>query len=720
MNHNRIDLMSWVDDLSKISNDDDRSKASDQFIHVVMTAGTLDPGGSVQKSLRDAIFRQLSTEDRLGSGTKRDSINETFNSWLLGGVIHDGVSPCRIQSAEIMGDNLVISYTGPQLTFQPPIPAAWPSGFDFSPGALANIDHIVVLTMENRSFDHMLGYLSLPTFKGGMGRTDIDGLKGTEFNLLNGVKVPSFALPPGDTIFSPDPPHGFEPVHQAINGGKMDGFVTSCAQEHGPAAGPLIMGYHTAANVPIYDAMARDFAICNRWFASHPGPTFSNRFYEVTGRLNIDPLGFWEVNNSSPLRPVFTPTIFDHLSDQKVSWKYFEQHYCFLRFFEQHTFDSANIATFDDPEFGFEALARSGNLPGVTFIDPHFIELPPTANSNEPPANIADGQLFEQRVVNAVVSSPAWNKTLLIITYDEHGGFFDHVPPPAATPVSPESIGTYGVRVPAFVVSPWVRAGSTFGTDADDVHVGGGGTVGGVATTHADIPVSPPVPIKSPLVSLHFDHTSILKTIAKRFLSANPPYMGARYADAHDVGVTMGSQLTSSQFLPFIPYNFVYGTSKMGLEVKAASADAVLFQDTPNTTPAQQFSFEDAGGGFVYIRTHMGNQYVTSIPAVAGAQAAGIRQEAKYPPGGPATQNPDFQRWKLTSTGATVASANIFTITNAAVPGMVLQPSGNSLVAGIPVLLGVPVVSHLGIGVNPNGWQVTSPLLPNTQNTVKH
>jgi hypothetical protein len=321
--------------------------------------------------------------------------------------------------------------------------------------------------------------------------------------------------------------------------------------------------------------------------------------------------------------------------------------------------------------------------------------------------------------VEAVVSSPAWNKTLLIITYDEHGGFFDHVPPPEASKVSPESVSTYGVRVPAFVVSPWVKPGSTFGTDGDVVRVGGIGAVGGLPPTPADTPAPPPVPIKSPQLSLHFDHTSILKTIAKRFMSANPPYMGARYADAHDVGTIMGSQPASSQFLPFIPYNLVYSTSKMALEVKGGNTDAVLCQDTPNTTPAQQFSFEDAGGGFVYIRTHVGNLYVTSIPAVAGAQAAGIRQEARYPPGGPATQNPDLQRWKLSSLSVTVAGANIFTITNAAVPGQVLQPSGNSLAPGIPVVLGTPVGSHSVIGVNPNGWQVTSPLLGSRQNTVK-
>jgi len=130
-----------------------------------------------------------------------------------------------VQSVAINGDNLEISYTRPERYFMPPVPQGWPSGTNFSPGNLANIDHIVVLTMENRSFDSMLGYLSLPPEKGGMGRKDVDGLKGTEFNLLNGEICPSFPFPLRDTIFAPDPPHGYEPVYRAINGGKMDGFV---------------------------------------------------------------------------------------------------------------------------------------------------------------------------------------------------------------------------------------------------------------------------------------------------------------------------------------------------------------------------------------------------------------------------------------------------------------------------------------------------------------
>lgn len=164
-----------------------------------------------------------------------------------------------------------------------------------------------------------------------------------------------------------------EPVARAINNGKMDGFAQAYYDESGIDVAGRIMQYHTAANVPVYDALVRDFAISHRWFASFPGPTFCNRFHELTGFLNIDADGLWESNNSSPKRAVFTANIFDYLTQHGVSWKYFEHHYSFLRFFQNYTFETTNIVDYDDPEFGFENLARTGNLPSVTFIDPHFI-----------------------------------------------------------------------------------------------------------------------------------------------------------------------------------------------------------------------------------------------------------------------------------------------------------------------------------------------------------
>ena len=320
----------------------------------------------------------------------------------------------------------------------------------------------------------MLGYLSLPLDQGGRGRADVDGLKGGEHNVYQGVTYPSFALE--QTRFAPGTPNGYESVVHAINGGRMDGFVASHAQANSDAVGGQAMGYHTAATVPVYDALARDFAIGQRWFCSHPGPTFPNRFYELTGRPNLDARGFWELENSSPMLPVFTPTIFDHLSDAKdpagapLTWRYFEHGYCTLRFFERYTFDHEHVVSIDDPLDGFFSRARRGDLPSVSFIDPHFVDFPPGSDCDEPPSDILPGQALVRRVVEAVVASPAWPKTLLLIVYDEHGGFYDHVPPPPGARVSPDfPVSTLGVRVPMFAISPWVTPGSVFGHDGNRV-----------------------------------------------------------------------------------------------------------------------------------------------------------------------------------------------------------------------------------------------------------
>src|SRR5262249_9781910 len=146
--------------------------------------------------------------------------------------------------------------------------------------------------------------------------------------------------------------------------------------------------------------------------------------------------------NTKPIRPVFTPTIFDYLTSadpvtgEKLTWRYFERGYCFLRFFAQHTFDPEHIVDIDDPKAGFFELARTGQLPQVTFIDPHCMELPPGGNDDDAPADVALGQDLVQRIAEAVIAGPAWEKTMLVIVYDEHGGFYDHVPPPPAVNVS--------------------------------------------------------------------------------------------------------------------------------------------------------------------------------------------------------------------------------------------------------------------------------------------
>jgi phospholipase C len=787
-----VDVMSWVADLQTMKHPVDHYQGgipfyhytgtflhqpidfisplsmNDQFVEQVVkvelvTEDASDPGGFIRKEIRDRIYDKLTSADVITKITPRDSFNSMVTSWLLGGIADDEkntdennivIEDIAIQNANpelgIPEDTLIIGYRGPRNVFVPKVPADWPTpghpnpAHDFSPGALANINHVIVLMKENRSFDHLLGYLSLPVARDGMGRQDVDGLKGGEVNTYKGTSFRPFELQ--NTRFAPGPPNDYEAVQRAINGGHMDGFVKSQGDAYGDAVAGHVMGYYTGATVNVYDALARDFAIGHRWFASHPGPTFPNRFYELTGRPNLDTRGFWELENSSPIRPVFTPTIFDYLnaavdprSGARITWRYLEHAYCTLRFFEQYTFDHTNVVDMDDPVNGFFTCARTGQLPNVSFIDPHFVDFPPDSNCDEPPSDIVDGQALVQRIVEAVVASPAWNRTLLLIVYDEHGGFYDHVPPPSAPQASSElPIKTLGVRVPAIVISPWVAAGTVFGHDG--IIVGGAGNAGTRAARTADA--------VRPRDSFHFDHTSILKTIARRFLSTNPPYMGARFAAAHDLSEVIGNTLRQPQFLPFIRYRFQFVRSQMLLAVNQANRapGTELLQSPADSTIAQDYSFEDAGNGFVYIRSHVSNLYVSvqtpdvvtgstpaaslvpeaasgstatsdepreASPADSTAPGPGIIQDRKYAPTRVivvGTKRPELQKWRLSPVGITVLDRDLYVISNQAYPNLFLQPVEPSQ-PGSPVMLGDAGGSSGGIRVPPTTWKVTSPLI---------
>lgn len=509
-----------------------------------------------RRALKDAIIKRqfhvdVSVDARgLPDGTVAGKIENTlvsklFDAWsdektraaidmLLTRFIVGGDFPVTGVASD--GQALTVDYIVPPGQLEPFPENPQPP---LDPGALANIDHIVVLMMENRSFDHMLGYLSKDK-----GRSDIDGLKGDENNRYAGKDYQSFELP--DTNFFQSPPHSHGPVESQINGGKMDGFVAAFAQKFaGAELDPgRVMGYHPAAHVPVYDALASQFMVCQRWFAAHPGPTFCNRFYTVTGRLNRNAFGLHETDNPhlADFQPVKTKTLFDHLADHGVSWHYYESRYCFLRLFERYTLDDAAIVDFNDPVKGFLASARAGTLPAVSFIDPNFVDEPDEGDNDDgPPADIRAGQHLIGSIVNAVMNGPQWHKTLLVITYDEHGGFYDHVNPREfsanARPVS--GIDYYGARVPAFVVSPWVDAGAA--------------------------------------CNVVFDHTSIPKTIVRRFLGANPPDLGERVAAANDLSAVLRSSPRTDT--PSIPIPPRPQANALTAKLAAENADADDFKE---------------------------------------------------------------------------------------------------------------------------------------------
>lgn len=375
---------------------------------------------------------------------------------------------------------------------------------------LDKIEHIVVLMMENRSFDHMLGYLTIN------GKNDIDGITGNESNINPITQSPVKQEPLKDKTFRFSPHHEHQHVLDQMADGTMQGFLADFMGRF-PEIDPLFgMGYYNEKNLEVYDFLASEYTVCNKWFCSHPGPTFPNRICTYTGKIP-------ELDNFSGSDPrlgyLKDTTIFDTLTANNKTWAFFEQDMTALRMFDKYRLDDTNILPLykqNDARDEYSAnevffsLVENGNLPQVTFLDPNFVDLPPqkTANDDHPPANVEKGQEFIRDVYNALASSPQWEKTMFIITYDEHGGFYDHVAPPG-TKASAEGENIipkihkdgpefYGPRVPAFVISPWVEAAPS---------------------------------------NIIFDHTSIIKTILTKFNNGIiPDEYGERVKQANHLG----------------------------------------------------------------------------------------------------------------------------------------------------------------------------------------
>jgi phospholipase C len=365
-------------------------------------------------------------------------------------------------------------------------------------GNLGAIDHIVVLMLENRSFDHMLGYLRLEG-----GRPDVDGLLPSMANEYAGATYPVHHLPSTRLGDQQDPCHSGACVADQLAGGNA-GFVSNYAATHPGDPDPgLVMGYYNAVDVDVYDHLAKTYAVCDAWYSSVPGATWPNRLYAVCGRADGSKDG-----RDVPIYDI--PSFVRHLDDAGVGWRWYSHDVATLRLCDAHYwlghFD--RFAYFDRRSLlqphSFLDDAAAGRLPAVSWIDPNFVDVtfvgPSGSNDDHPPSDIRDGQELVLKTYNAVVRGPAWPSTLLVITYDEHGGFFDHVQPPAAPDDHPD-FRQYGVRVPALVVSPLIDRG---------------------VVSHAV-----------------YDHTSIIATILRRFCRAadgSVPSMGRRVDEAADLG----------------------------------------------------------------------------------------------------------------------------------------------------------------------------------------
>jgi len=353
-------------------------------------------------------------------------------------------------------------------------------------------DHIVVVMMENHSFDNLLGDLSRT-------RNEVEGLtfnaakEATNTNpRVAGGPSDVLAYPLKDTSQAKDITQSWKATHEQINGGKMDGFVSS---ERGQTEA---MGYYPPSVLPFAYSLANTYTLANQWFSSVPGPTYPNRRFLLAGTaFGGTTSGLDEIVKAFE-KPPSNGTIFDRLSEQHVSWASYSRDLPMTmvlpRILVKHPKHHHRVKK-------FLADCEAGTLPQVSFVDPktgtlsavgnalHQIpepiklaldELDPS-ETEEDPGDMYLGERWAHEIVEAVVRSPAWPRTLLIYTYDEHGGYYDHVTPLAAVP--PDDIppklnagesgdySMYGPRVPAVVVSPYSKRGGVSNVVCDHTSV---------------------------------------------------------------------------------------------------------------------------------------------------------------------------------------------------------------------------------------------------------
>jgi len=354
------------------------------------------------------------------------------------------------------------------------------------PAGLDNLRHIVVLMMENRSFDHMLGSLTAVN-------PQIDGIAAQLSNPdTNGNPVQPQPLAQFQGQLDPDPDHHFPAVDLQIFGGdtspnrvaNMQGFVKSYFnQQRDVGHSQKIMYYFAQNQLPVLTTLALEFAVFNRWFASIPGPTICNRAFAHYGT------SFGRVD----MNPIYINEPFKSIYDRLINAT--PKHTAKLYYYDttSSTMEVANLLQNQPELFGtypqFLNDCGTGNLPDYSFIEPNFNDHDSdsgeeVANDQHPDHNVQAGELFIASVYNAIKqNSNLWQSTALLVVYDEHGGIYDHVIPPACTPdqftASANDTGTgmqfafdrLGVRVPAILVSPWIPRGTVVNRTFDHASI---------------------------------------------------------------------------------------------------------------------------------------------------------------------------------------------------------------------------------------------------------
>lgn len=368
------------------------------------------------------------------------------------------------------------------------------------------IKHVIVLMLENNSFDHILGSLA-------QSKKEIEGInqKSPFSNSFSGVNYQQ--TPSDQRVVTPDPHHDLSDVLVQIRpdsqGNQMSGFVENYCESYpnlagNPTLAGQVMNYYPQESLSALHQLALEFAICDHWFSSLPGPTWPNRLFAMSGtslgKVTM-PSGIMDLN----LHWYDQSTVFDRLNEREISWKvYFGD--IAVSMILVHNWEPQNaICHRPMLEFFVDAASADADekFPGFAWIEPSY--LPPRADDYHPPHDVFDGEDLVRRVYNAIrANEKLWNSSLFVVLFDEHGGFYDHVPPPSATPPDHHqdqwTFDKLGVRVPAILISPYVQ---------------------------------------NTVVSETFDHTSLLKYLTDKW---NLGPLGQRTANANSFADSISTQ----------------------------------------------------------------------------------------------------------------------------------------------------------------------------------
>jgi phospholipase C len=475
------------------------------------------------------------------------------------------------------------------------------------------IQHVVVLMLASRSFDHMLGFLYTERGNVSPGGHSFEGLSGSEFNAdSSGEPVSVFRIEPGtpNAYFLPgtSPGEGYTATNQQLFGTTRGpaspsvkpanvGFVTNFAstlsrhsrQRRAIVVGTTvrdIMGCFSPEALPVLSGLARGYAVCDLWFCSAPAETLPNRAFACTGTS--------QGHMDDKTRTYTSPSIFGLLGSHGLSWGiygYNNEPLVKSWFSDISSAGGGSFGRFSD----FQAAAAAGTLPAFTFLEPNWSS---TGNSQHPPYYVALGEQLIYDVYQTVRNAPGWPQTLLVITYDQHGGCYDHVPPPWGAVPPDDSKGQfgfdftrYGVRVPAVLVSPLIEAGTVF---------------------------------RAPSGGPPLDHTSILKTVQERW---GLPALTARDAAAPGFGDVLTLSTPRSD-------DVLVGVS---VPRAAAGADTEMMETAPEAGAEGDGSIGDAAASQLPPKAQLTHDSWTTndmlgYEAYADAIATFIRHPDTEPP----------------------------------------------------------------------------------------